>query len=65
MKRSILVTLASLALLVVGAVPVGAGGFDEYGYNYTARVFSGPADGVDRTLDGTVWGTPRTRTTTS
>ncbi len=31
-------------------------GFDQYGYNYTARIFSGPADGVDRNLDGTVWG---------
>ncbi len=31
-------------------------GFDEYGYNYAAQVFVGPADGVDRNLDGTVWG---------
>ncbi len=34
------------------------GGFDEFGYNYTARLFQGPADGVDRTLDGNVWGDP-------
>jgi len=33
-------------------------GFDEFGYNYNARVFSGPADGVDRILDGIVWGDP-------
>lgn len=33
-------------------------GFDEYGYNYQARIFVGPADGVDRNLDGTVWGDP-------
>ena len=33
-------------------------GFDQYGYNYTARVFVGPADGVDRILDGKVWGDP-------
>ncbi len=34
------------------------GGFDEFGYNYTARVFEGAADGVDRNLDQTVWGDP-------
>jgi len=33
-------------------------GFDEYGYNDVAGVFNGPADGVDRNLDGTVWGDP-------
>jgi hypothetical protein len=31
-------------------------GFDQFGYNYTARNFVGLADGVDRALDGTVWG---------
>jgi len=34
------------------------GGFDEFGYNYKARVFVGRADGVDRVLDGKVWGDP-------
>lgn len=34
------------------------GGFDQFGYNYGARLFNGPADGVDRNLDGTVWGIP-------
>ena len=48
--------VASLAL--IGGVALAAGGFDQYGYNYGARLFSGPADGVDRTLDGTVWGDP-------
>jgi hypothetical protein len=33
-------------------------GFDEFGYNYAARIFVGPADGVDRKLDGKVWGDP-------
>ena len=33
-------------------------GFDEYGYNYNARIFVGIADGVDRNLDGTFWGDP-------
>ena len=37
---------------------VADSGFDLYGYNYTAMIFSGPADGVDRNLDGTVWGDP-------
>ncbi len=32
------------------------GAFDQYGYNDKARIFTGPADGVDRTLDGMVWG---------
>ena len=32
--------------------------FDEFGYNYTARIFVGAADGVDRILDGMVWGVP-------
>jgi hypothetical protein len=32
------------------------GGFDEFGYNYQSRLFNGPADGVDRVLDGKVWG---------
>ncbi len=47
---------------VIAAAPnfshAGADGFDEFGYNYLARVFVGPADGVDRNLDGTVWGSP-------
>lgn len=55
--------MRSLVLLVIAAAllstpALAKGGFDEYGYNYTARIFSGPADGVDRTLDGTVWGDP-------
>ena len=45
--------------MVLAVLPVmGRGGFDQYGYNYGARLFSGPADGVDRTLDGMVWGDP-------
>lgn len=43
----------------VFAIPASAGGgFDEFGYNYNARLFSGAADGVDRSLDGAVWGDP-------
>jgi hypothetical protein len=34
------------------ATPIMAkSGFDEFGYNYQARVFVGKADGVDRVLD--------------
>ena len=33
-------------------------GFDIFGYNYQARLFSGKADGVDRILDGKVDGDP-------
>ncbi len=32
------------------------GAFDQYGYNEKARIFQGPADGIDRVLDGKVWG---------
>ena len=31
-------------------------GFDQFGYNEVANIFSGKADGVDRNLDGMVWG---------
>jgi len=33
-----------------------AKGPDQFGYNYGARLFEGVADGVDKNLDGTVWG---------
>ena len=32
--------------------------FDQYGYNYKARIFNEVADGIDRNIDGTVWGDP-------
>ena len=65
--RKVTIMLAALVALLALAVtplaakgPAGKGnvGFDEYGYNYQARVFVGTADGVDRNLDGTVWGDP-------
>ncbi|MDP2735755.1 MAG: hypothetical protein Q8P12_06125 [bacterium] len=31
-------------------------GFDEFGYNYQARLFVGTYDSSDRNLDGTYWG---------
>jgi len=43
--------LLTVAVVVLAVLPaVGRGGFDQYGYNYGARLFSGPADGVDRIL---------------
>jgi hypothetical protein len=61
MKRKVLLAVvAVLALLALSAsvVLAGGGGFDVFGYNYKARIFVGPADGVDRNLDGAVWGDP-------
>lgn len=54
-------TLIALGFMLIGLMiftvsVLAKGGFDEFGYNYNARVFVGPADGVDRNLDGTVWG---------
>jgi len=61
MMRSLRIA-AFIALVVVMLVPMSAaragGGFDEFGYNDRARIFVGPADGVDRVLDGAVWGDP-------
>ena len=55
-----LVAICLLVVLCVSTVPALAqsGCFDEFGYNYQARIFVGRADGVDRVLDGTVWGDP-------
>lgn len=57
MKKIII--FSTMAVLMTGiGIAMAAGGFDQFGYNYQARVFVGPADGVDRNLDGTVWGDP-------
>ena len=63
MKRLVFISMVVGLLLALTAVPAMAAqpadkGFDEVGYNYQARVFVGLADGVDRNLDGTVWGDP-------
>lgn len=31
-------------------------GYDEFGYNYQARMFNGTYDSSDRNIDGTYWG---------
>ncbi len=48
MKRlslaGVLALLAALGILAVSTVAVSAdGGFDQYGYNYSARIFNGPS----------------------
>lgn len=53
MKLALLTTVVLLLAVLPG---LAKGGFDEFGYNYGACLFSGPADGVDRNLDGKVWG---------
>lgn len=58
MKRSSAALFAFLLVFVLGSQAAVSGGTDQYGYNYAARLFVGSADGVDRTLDGTVWGDP-------
>jgi hypothetical protein len=61
MKKLLCCIVAVLAVTLVAvnlSSAFAAGGFDEFGYNYKARVFVGKADGVDRVLDGKVWGDP-------
>ena len=63
MKTKILGVLSIfLVLSAIGIASAGTegakAGFDQFGYNYQARLFNGLADGVDKTLDGTVWGDP-------
>ncbi|MGQ9595705.1 MAG: hypothetical protein ACUVXH_14430, partial [Anaerolineae bacterium] len=57
MKR-LLVALVTAAAVLAMLTPTASAGFDEFGYNYGARLFVGPADGVDRILDGKFWGDP-------
>lgn len=54
------VTIGLLSTTLKGSVLAAktGTGFDVYGYNYNARIFTGKADGVDRNLDGAVWGDP-------
>ena len=63
MKKIAFISIIVTLMLMMTSAPVLAGqpdgkGFDEFGYNYQARIFSGPADVVDRVLDGAVWGGP-------
>ncbi len=63
MKKLILSSAVALLLFSLMVTPALAAkpadnGFDQFGYNYKARIFNGPADGIDRKLDGKVWGSP-------
>jgi len=58
MKRFTLGISTALFALLPFAASAAGGGFDQFGYNYQARIFSGPADGVDKVLDRAVWGDP-------
>lgn len=57
----------SLFLIAIGLIPIISSvtaasltnkGFDGSGYNYQARIFVGAANGIDRIIDGKVWGDP-------
>lgn len=59
----VLIIVVVLSVLVViskgqGTQVIAGNGFDQYGYNYTSRLFNGKLDGADRNLDGTYWGDP-------
>ena len=61
--RKIISYILCLALVALVVAPVQAAkpadvGFNEFGYNYQARLFQGRADGVDKLLDDEVWGDP-------
>lgn len=58
MKKIISLVLVAFFALAIVAPAFAQGGFNEFGYNYDARIFVGKADGVDRKLDGMVWGDP-------
>jgi len=64
MKKSIFISFLILVFILVtfflpaNLIFADNNGFDKFGYNYKARIFVGPADGVDRVLDGAVWGDP-------
>jgi len=51
MKLKLLFILILLAGLVCISPVAAKGGFDQYGYNYQARIFVGPSDGYDRILN--------------
>ncbi|MBI2652409.1 hypothetical protein HYX00_02990 [Candidatus Woesearchaeota archaeon] len=61
MKKGLVLMMIAVMILATGivfATHATAKGFDQFGYNYKARIFVGAADGVDRILDGKVWGDP-------
>lgn len=60
-SRNLVPTVASLSKSGGTCILDGTSmsrGFNQNGYNYCARIFDGAADGVDKVLDGKVWGDP-------
>lgn len=57
MKKLIAVFFSVVAVFLFVTIAKAAG-FDQFGYNYNAMLFNGKADGVDKVLDGKVWGDP-------
>lgn len=64
-KKNLLLGVFALSILgasivissyMMGFITVSGSGYDQFGYNYQARLFNGPVDGADRNLDGTYWG---------
>jgi hypothetical protein len=53
---TLLASLGMAAAIPLAAHAAASNGFNQFGYNYNARVFSGLADGSDKNIDGTVWG---------
>jgi hypothetical protein len=56
--KKILMSLFVASMFLVSFGFVAANGFDEFGYNYKARIFVGIADGFDGFFDGKLWGDP-------
>jgi len=59
--KKILISLLMISILLVSmgfvmAIKPDETGFDEFGYNYQARVFVGTLDGADRIWDDAYWG---------
>jgi hypothetical protein len=54
----VVAVFVAIGLLLLPTIGFAGDGFDEFGYNYNARIFVGDADGVDRSIDDAVWGDP-------
>jgi len=59
MKKIVIIIISVIMLISMFLISVIAeNGFDQFGYNYKARIFVGLADGADRNLDGMIGGDP-------
>ncbi len=55
-KKLIVIPLVIMFAFSMTSVVMAGSGFDEFGYNYNARIYVGTVDGIDRNLDGLVLG---------